>query len=74
MSRKGICSDHAFMGSFWSGFKYETIYHQRFATRAEVGTAIFDYIEDFHNRPQTALQPWLEEPDQLLISPEHNCP
>ncbi len=38
MSRKGICSDHAFMGSFWSGFKYETVDHQRFATRAEAGT------------------------------------
>jgi transposase InsO family protein len=26
------------------------VYHQRFATRAQAGTAIFDYIETFYNR------------------------
>lgn len=50
MSRKGNCYDNAFIESFWSSLKYETVYHQRFATRAEARCAIFDYIESFYNR------------------------
>ena len=50
MSRQGNCYDNAFIESFWSSLKYELVYHQRFATRAEARTAIFDYIETFYNR------------------------
>ena len=50
MSRKGNCYDNAFIESFWSSLKYETVYHRRFATRAEVRSAIFEYIETFYNR------------------------
>ena len=50
MSRKGNCYDNAFIESFWSSLKYETVYHRRFATRAEARSAIFDYIETFYNR------------------------
>jgi putative transposase len=50
MSRKGNCYDNAFIESFWSSLKYETVYHRRYATRAEARTAIFDYIEAFYNR------------------------
>ena len=50
MSRCGNCYDNAFIESFWSSLKYEVVYHQRFATRAEARTAIFDYIETFYNR------------------------
>ncbi len=50
MSRKGNCYDNAFIESFWSSLKYETVYRQRFATRAEARTALFDYIEVFYNR------------------------
>ena len=50
MSRKGNCYDNAFIESFWSSLKYEVVYHQRFATRAEARNAIFDYIEVFYNR------------------------
>ena len=50
MSRKGNCYDNAFIESFWSSLKYETVYHRRFATRAEARTALFDYIEVFYNR------------------------
>jgi putative transposase len=50
MSRKGNCYDNAFIESFWSSLKYELVYHQRFATRADARTAIFDYIETFYNR------------------------
>jgi len=50
MSRKGNCYDNAFIESFWSSVKYETVYHRKFATRAEARTALFDYIESFYNR------------------------
>ena len=50
MSRKGNCYDNAFIESFWSSLKYETVYQRRFATRAEARTALFDYIESFYNR------------------------
>jgi transposase InsO family protein len=50
MSRKGNCYDNAFIESFWSSLKYETVYHHKFATRAEARTALFDYIEVFYNR------------------------
>lgn len=50
MSRKGNCYDNAFIESFWSSLKYETVYHHRFATRAAARVALFDYIESFYNR------------------------
>ncbi|HEX2852952.1 MAG TPA: IS3 family transposase [Opitutaceae bacterium] len=50
MSRKGNCYDNAFIESFWSSLKYETVFHRRFATRAEARSAIFGYIESFYNR------------------------
>jgi putative transposase len=50
MSRKGNCYDNAFIESFWSSLKYETVYHRRFATRAAARSAVFDYIETFYNR------------------------
>jgi transposase InsO family protein len=50
MSRKGNCYDNAFIESFWSSLKYETVYRRKFATRAEARAALFDYIESFYNR------------------------
>jgi len=50
MSRKGNCYDNAFVESFWSSLKYETVYHQRFATRAAARAALFEYLEVFYNR------------------------
>ena len=50
MSRKGNCYDNAFIESFWSSLKYETVYRHKFATRAAARTALFDYIESFYNR------------------------
>lgn len=50
MSRKGNCYDNAFIESFWSSLKYETVYHRKFTTRAEASTALFEYIESFYNR------------------------
>jgi transposase InsO family protein len=50
MSRKANCYDNAFIESFWSSLKYETVYHHRFATHAAARSVIFDYIEAFYNR------------------------
>jgi transposase InsO family protein len=50
MSRQGNCYDNAYIESFWSTLKYETVYHRRFDTRAVARAAIFDYIETFYNR------------------------
>jgi putative transposase len=49
MSRKGNCYDNAHVESFWSSLKYETVYHRRFATRAEARAALFEYLEVFYN-------------------------
>lgn len=50
MSRKGNCYDNAFVESFWSSLKYETVYHHKFATREAARAALFAYIEVFYNR------------------------
>ncbi len=50
MSRADNCYDNAFIESFWSSLKYELVYDQRFATRAQARTAVFGYIETFYNR------------------------
>jgi putative transposase len=50
MGRKGDCFDNAVAESFFNNLKNELIHHQRFETREEARTAIFDYIEIFFNR------------------------
>lgn len=58
--------------SFWSSLKYETVYHRRFATRAEARTAIFDYIEVFYNR--TRLHSSLGYVSPATFESHHNKP
>ena len=65
MSRTGNCYDNAFIESFWSSLKYELVYHRRFTTLAEARTAVFDYIETFYNRTETALQSGLPKSNQV---------
>ena len=50
MSRKGDCWDNAVAESFFGALKSELVNDADFATRAEARTAIFEYIEVFHNR------------------------
>lgn len=70
MSRKGNCYDNAFIESFWSSLKYETVYHHRFATRAAARTALFDYIESFYNR--TRLHSSLGYVSPATFESQHN--
>jgi len=50
MSRKGDCWDNAVMESFFATLKTELIYRERFFTREDAKSKIFDYIEMFYNR------------------------
>lgn len=50
MSRKGNCWDNAAMESFFSRFKVELVYAEKFKTTEDARAAIFEYIEVFYNR------------------------
>jgi len=50
MSRKGNCWDNACVESFFASLKSELVAFERFATRGEAETAIFEWIEVFYNR------------------------
>ena len=50
MSRKRNRWDNAPMASFFSTLKTKLISQHTFATRKEAKSAIFEYIEVFHNR------------------------
>lgn len=50
MSRKGNCWDNAPMESFWGKMKQEWLNDQKFKTRAEAKSKIFEYIMIFYNR------------------------
>jgi len=50
MSAKGDCYDNAAMESFWATLKTELVHQERYATRQEASSSIFEYIEVFYNR------------------------
>lgn len=50
MSGSGNCYDNAVMESFFHSLKVEHIFFEKYKTRAEAQTSIFDYIETFYNR------------------------
>jgi transposase InsO family protein len=50
MSRKGNCWDNAVMESFFHTLKVEHVHHERFRTRAQAISSIFEWIEVFYNR------------------------
>lgn len=50
MSSTGNCYDNAMMESFFHSLKVEHVYFERYATREEAKTSIFEYIELFYNR------------------------
>jgi len=50
MSRKGNCYDNACIESFHSLLKKELVYQEKFKTRKEAQSKIFEYIEVFYNR------------------------
>lgn len=50
MSGKGNCYDNAVMESFFHTLKTEHVYQNKFRTRDEAKSSIFEYIEVFYNR------------------------
>jgi putative transposase len=50
MSRRGQCWDNALMESFFHTLKTEHVYHERFATRQQAKSSVFEWIEVFYNR------------------------
>jgi putative transposase len=50
MSRRGNCWDNAPMESFFATLKKELVHHEKYATRAEARSSLFEYIEVFYNR------------------------
>jgi len=50
MSRKGNCWDNAPAESFFHTLKTELTHHERYDTRAEAKSEIFEYKEVFYNR------------------------
>jgi putative transposase len=49
MGSKGDCYDNAVCESFHSTLKRELVYRRSWPTRAELRTAVFEYIEAFYN-------------------------
>jgi putative transposase len=50
MGSKGDCYDNAMIESFWSRMQVVLLNRRRWRTRVELATAMFEYIEVFHNR------------------------
>jgi putative transposase len=50
MGAVGTAYDNAVVESFFSTLKRELVHRERFATRAEARSAIFEFIEVFYNR------------------------
>ena len=50
MSGKGNCYDNAWAESFFKTLKVELVYHERYQTRQEANSRLFEYIEHFYNR------------------------
>ena len=65
MSRSGDCYGNAMMESFWGTLKTELIYHEKYRTREQASSSIFQYIECWYNpkRIHSALD--YKSPDEF---------
>ena len=50
MGSIGDCFDNAAIEAFWARMQVELLNRRRWRTRLELATAIFEYLEIFHNR------------------------
>ena len=50
MSRSGNCYDNAVVESFFGTLKSELVYRQRYHTRAQARSSVFEWIECWYNR------------------------
>lgn len=65
MSRKGDCWDNAMAESFFGTFKKELIHGEKFETRQQAVSAIFEYIEVFYNRKRRHSKLGYQSPDEF---------
>ncbi len=50
MGTVGDAFDNALMEAFWARLQTELLNRKTWKTRIELSTALFDYLEIFHNR------------------------
>ena len=65
MSRTGNCYDNAMVESFWGKLKTEMVRHDRFKTKAQAHTAVFEYIEMFYNTKRLHASLSYQSPEQF---------
>jgi len=67
MSRKGDCWDNAVMESFFHSLKAEHTYFERYLSRAEARSKLFDYIEELSALSISAELPNSPEIAQICL-------
>ncbi len=72
MSRRGNCWDNAPMESFFDTLKTELIYQQKFKTREQARSAIFEYIECFYNRERIHTSIGFTSPEKYELNMMQN--
>jgi transposase InsO family protein len=65
MGAVGTCFDNALMESFWSRVQVELLDRQVWSTRLELATALFEYLELFHNRQRRHSAPGMLTPAEF---------
>ena len=65
MSRTKDCWDNAVAESFFNNLKNECTHDQRFATKEQARSAVFDYIEIFYNRQRLHQTLGYQSPEQF---------
>lgn len=68
MSAKGNCYDNAAMESWNHSLKVEAIHGERFATREQAKTQVFDYIEVYYNRQRLHSTLGYLSPEEFELS------
>lgn len=63
MGSTGDCYDNAVMESFFHTMKTEWVFFEKYQTRSQAKTSLFDYVETFYNRERrhstiNYLSPW----------------
>lgn len=63
MGNAGDCYDNAVMESFFHTMKTEWVFFEKYQTRSQAKTSLFDYVETFYNRERrhstlNYLSPW----------------
>ena len=49
MGTVGDCYDNALIEAFWARLQIELLNRKKWQTKLELGIALVDYIENFHN-------------------------